>query len=83
VLLLTQAAAAMSSTNYRLDWFIPLSSGGGGHASSNNYAIDYSIGQTVAQTSASANYDLHMGFWQQFVEHFGVLIKVWLPMTAK
>lgn len=79
LLLLTQMAGAMSSASYKLDWLLPLTGGGGGQASSANYAIYYSVGQTVADDSSSANYAVQMGFWQ----HFVYSIRLWLPMTVK
>jgi hypothetical protein len=65
-LLLTTAAQAMSSANYRLDWLIPLTSGGGGEASSAHYALSYSVGQSVIGVSSSTHYASNLGFWQQF-----------------
>jgi hypothetical protein len=63
VLLVGGSAAAMSSTNYRLDWFSPLTAGGGGTASSTNYAIDFIIGQVAIGTSSSASYEGCLGYW--------------------
>lgn len=60
--LAVQSAAAMTSTTYRLDWFVPLT-GGGGHASSSNYAADFTVGQTAIGSSASTNYSAGLGFW--------------------
>jgi hypothetical protein len=83
LLLLTQVAVAMSSTNYRLDWLLPLTGGGGGQASSDNYSVYYTVGQTVVNDSYSASYAVHMGFWQQFAQIFVETIRLWLPLTAK
>ena len=66
-LLLTSAAQAMSSANYRLDWLIPLSSGGGGEGHSAHYIANYSVGQTAIYESGSTNYTAKMGFWQVFL----------------
>jgi hypothetical protein len=63
VLLLAGSALAMSSTNYRLDWFTPLTGGGGGAASSDHYAINFTVGQTVIGTSDSSNYEGCLGYW--------------------
>ena len=62
LLLLTGVASAMSSTNYRLDWFIPLT-GSGGAASSANYAVNFTVGQTAIGAPASANYKGCLGYW--------------------
>ena len=63
LLLLTGSALAMSSPNYRLDWYVPLTGGGGGPASSINYAINFTVGQTVINASASTNYKAGLGYW--------------------
>ena len=62
-ILLTGRALAMSSDNYRLDWFTPLTGGGGGAASSANYAVNFTIGQTASDTSSSAGYEGCLGYW--------------------
>jgi hypothetical protein len=61
-ILLTGKALAMDSTNYRLDWFIPLT-GGGGAANSANYAINFAAGQSASGTSYSASYGGCLGYW--------------------
>ena len=53
----------MSSDNYRLDWFIPLTGGGGGAADSTNYAINLTVGQSATGTSSSTNYGGCLGYW--------------------
>lgn len=63
LLLLTNAVSAMESTNYRLDWFTPLTGGGGGAASSANYAINVTIGQSVAGTSSATTHEICLGYW--------------------
>ncbi len=63
-LVLSSSALAMSSTNYRLDWFTPLSSGGGGPISSTNYKMNVTIGQVAFSSSSSANYRAGLGYWQ-------------------
>ena len=62
ILLFTLSAQAMTSTNYKLDWYVPLS-GGGGHASSASYAIDFTVGQTASGNAASTTYSAGLGFW--------------------
>jgi len=62
-LLLTSSALAMSSTNYKLDWFVPLTGSGGSEMSSTNYKAYVTVGQTAIGASASANYGACLGYW--------------------
>jgi hypothetical protein len=78
-LLLVQIAIAMSSSNYRLDWFTLLTTGGGGAASSTNYAINLTIGQSAAGTSSSANYQAGLGYWSGVSGSY----RVFLPLIMK
>jgi hypothetical protein len=81
--LLAGSVLAMYSTNYRLDWFTPLTGGGGGAASSTNYAINLTVGQAATGGSSSANYAVGLGYWygigssvaQQFVVYLPIVIK--------
>ena len=66
VLWLAAQASAMSSTNYQLDWFTPLTTSGGGPVSSTNYAANFSVGQTAVSSSASSNYATALGYWPAF-----------------
>lgn len=68
-LVFTAAAQAMSSTNFSLDWMIPLTSGGGGDATSTHYSIAYSVGQTVVGEQTSTHYTTRLGFWQVFLRY--------------
>jgi len=61
--LLTNAVSAMESTNYRLEWFTPLTGGGGGAASSTNYAINVTVGQSVIGVGSSTNHAVCLGYW--------------------
>jgi len=63
VLLLTGVALAMSSDNYRLDWFTPLTGGGGGSADSAHYAVNFIVGQSAIGGSDSTTYDACLGYW--------------------
>ena len=63
LLLLAHGVQAMSSTNYALDWFTPLSSNGGGPSSSASYAANFTIGQTVIGASSSTHYHTGLGYW--------------------
>ena len=62
-LALVGGSLALSSTQYRLDWFTPLTNGGGGSAGSDQYGINLTTGQTARGTFASANYKLCLGYW--------------------
>ncbi|MCL4487169.1 MAG: hypothetical protein M1570_03445 [Chloroflexi bacterium] len=78
-LLLTSSAFAMSSTNYKLDWFVPGTSGGGGKASSTHYAVDLTVGQTAIVKSTSTNFGVGLGYW------YGTLLggPVYMPLIVK
>ena len=79
LLLLAGSALAMESDNYKLDWFTPLTGSGGGAASSANYAINFTIGQTVIGTSDSASYEGCLGYWcGRAAEH-----KIYLPLVLR
>jgi hypothetical protein len=77
-ILLTGQVAAMSSANYRLDWFTPLT-GSGGAASSANYALHVTVGQTTAGTSSSTGYEGCLGYWCGTEGGF----RIYLPLTLK
>jgi hypothetical protein len=72
-------AIAMSSASFRLEWFTPLTSGGGGAASSADYAVNVTIGQTATSISASADYGCCLGYW------CGVAVpyRVYLPLVLR
>ena len=62
-LLLASGVLAMFSDNYLLDWFTPLTGGGGGPASSTHYAINFTMGQSAIGAFASTNYKVRLGYW--------------------
>jgi len=62
-LCVTGAALAMGSANYHLNWFTPLTSGGGGAAGSANYAANLTVGQTVSGITGGTNYAACLGYW--------------------
>ena len=78
LLLLTGVALAMDSEHYRLDWFTPLTGGGGGTASSDNYAINFTVGQSVIGASSSANYGGCLGYWCGITQY-----RVYLPLVTR
>jgi hypothetical protein len=77
--LMAGGALAMSSAEYRLDWFTPLTSGGGGAASSTNYAVNLTVGQAAIGGSSSANYVAGLGYWYGFELQF----PLYLPIVVK
>jgi hypothetical protein len=83
-LCLVQVTRAMSSANYRLDWFTPLTGGGGGTARSTNYAVNLTIGQAAIGGSSSAGYAAGLGYWYG-VEWHGIEqpFQLYLPIVVK
>jgi len=71
--------SAMSSTNYRLDWFVPLT-GSGGAASSTNYAVNFTVGQSAIGTASDTSYRGCLGFWCGAV---AVEYKIYLPLVLR
>ena len=82
LLLFTTGALAMSSANYRLDWFTPLTSNGGGEMDSANYAANITIGQSVIGSGTSANYQASLGYWQGIISAVAEWF-VHLPLITK
>ena len=78
-LLLAGSALAMSSANYRLDWFTPLTSGGGGPAESASYAVNLTVGQTAIGSASSASYRVCLGYWCGAMGQW----RVYLPLITK
>ena len=79
ILLLAGSVLAMSSTNYRLDWFTPMTGGGGAPASSASYAVNFTVGQTAIGASSSANYGVGLGYWYSATAQF----RIFLPVVLK
>ncbi len=67
---LALGAVAMTSSNYRLDWFTPGTSGGGGTSTSANYVAHFTVGQTAIGTMSSSNYQVNLGYWYGLVRIF-------------
>ena len=76
ILLLAGSALAMSSTNYCLDWFTPMTGGGGAPANSASYAVNLTVGQTAIGASSSANYGAGLGYWYGAAAQFRILLPV-------
>ena len=62
-LLIVHNALAMSSTNYKIDWILAANGGGGGTATSTNYAARFTVGQAAIGTMNSASYHGTLGYW--------------------
>ena len=62
-LVVASQALALVSPNYRLDWFTPMTSSGGGLASSAHYAASFTVGQTVFGASTSQHFNSGLGYW--------------------
>ncbi len=63
LLLLAGSALAMDSENYRLDWFTPMTGNSGGPIDSANYAVNFTVGQTVVGAASSTNHEGCLGYW--------------------
>lgn len=57
-----QPEAAASAATYEIDWY-SINGGGTVNASSANYKMGASIGQSVAGAASSASYQMGIGFW--------------------
>jgi hypothetical protein len=69
VVLLISAVAvvsAMSSPNFRLDWYVNISGAGGGRSSSTLYTADFTIGQNAVSAASGPNFSAGMGYWAAF-----------------
>lgn len=82
LLMLVGGVLAMSSTNFSLDWFVPLTSGGNGIASSSNYTAQITVGQSAIGHTASSNYQVGLGYWSRWLAFFPGY-KVYLPMILR
>jgi hypothetical protein len=80
LMLMAGSALGISSANYRLDWFTPLTGGGGGAANSTNYAVNFTVGQSAIGSYASANYSVGLGYWYGVA---GQLIHIYLPLILQ
>jgi len=79
MLWLAAQASAMASTNYRLDWYTPLTTAGGGPADSAHYAVNFSVGQSVIGSTGSSHYTMALGYWPGTQGQY----KVYLPLVLK
>ena len=83
LLLLTGVTLAMESDNYQLDWFTPLTGGGGGAGSSASYAVNFTIGQSAIGTASSASYEGCLGYWCGEAALGSGGYKIYLPLVLR
>lgn len=76
-LLLAETVSGMSSTNYLLEWFTPLS-GSGGVMSSANYQVDFTLGQTVSVNSIPSTQRMCLGYWCGAIDW-----RIFLPLILR
>ncbi len=80
-LVLVGGVLAMSSANYRLDWFTPMT-GSGGTTGSTNYGVTFTVGQSVTGGSFGTAYTGCLGYW--CTESSGTAVcRVYLPTTMR
>ncbi len=79
LLLLAGRALAMRSEHYWLDWFTPLTGGGGGPANSAHYAVNLTVGQSAIGAAQSTYYRACLGYWCGA----GAQYRVYLPLVLR
>ncbi|MGB9723963.1 MAG: hypothetical protein ACP5OO_08950 [Chloroflexia bacterium] len=82
-LLLAGRALAMSSENFRLDWFVPLTGGGGEPAGSANYAVNFTVGQSAIGGASSPSYGGCLGYWCGVTGAVGGQYRIYLPLVMR
>ncbi len=74
---LANKVSAMDSTNYRLDWYTPLT-GSGGSLSSTNYKMDFTVGQSVSINLMASASRACMGYWCGIIDW-----RIFLPLILR
>ena len=82
LVLAVNLVGGMSSTNYRLDWYVLLTGDGAGETKSTHYAANSTIGQTAIGTTSSSNYSAGLGYWYG-VDETSTGNSLYLPLTVK
>lgn len=83
LLLWAGSALAMFSTHYGLEWFTPMTGGGGGPASSANYAASFTVGQTVIGASTSEHFGSGLGYWYGYRSSIPPNFRNFLPLLQR
>jgi hypothetical protein len=84
LLVLGDRVMAMSSANYRLDWFTPMTTGAGGSVSSSNYAVDFVAGEAASGILSNPETRVCLGF--PCFEYRGEIpwaYKIYLPLSVR
>lgn len=82
LLVLVGSVFAMSSDNFNLDWFVPLTAGSGHVASSSNHIMHTTVGQTAIGWAGSSNYHLGLGYWGR-ISTLLQQYEVYLPLVLR
>jgi len=82
--LVTLVVQAGASSNYRIDWMVPITGGSsspssGPSSSSSSYTVELTVGQTVIGEATSTTMINTMGFWHEDLYRF----KVYMPYLSK
>ncbi len=77
--LLASSALAMSSDNYSLEWYTPMTGNGGDELDSTNYAVNFTVGQTAIDEIADDNYAVCLGYWCGLPAEY----KIYLPLVLR
>ncbi len=75
--LIAHNALAMSSTNYRVEWLMAGTGGGGGAVTSTNYAVRFTVGQPSTGSITSPSYQGTLGYW-----HI-IFARTYLPLIMR
>ena len=78
-LLLVEGASAMSSANFRMDWFTPLD-GSSGESASADYEAYFTVGQVGNGVSAGPGDHACLGYW---CSEYAVTYGVYLPLLSR
>jgi hypothetical protein len=84
LLLMAGTAYAMSSRNFRLDWYDQLSGAGGPQLASETFAGDVTVGQPAIRASTSVSYSVQMGYWSAILKPPAPLVPAaFLPLVLR
>lgn len=84
LLLMAGTAYAMSSRNFRLDWYDQLSGAGGPRLASETFAGDVTVGQPAIRASTGVSYSVQMGYWSAILKPPAPIVPVaFLPLVLR